>query len=285
MIQEQLQEGAKERVAPPNTRIPNTRMSLYLAAALYLVWVLATYLLEGRIHTLLRPEAMGARLSYALVANVLIGIVGSALVIRFASRTGAVSTVQAGFRGLGHAAIAVVIGAALGLGIYALQGAPTWNPVVLINAYAQVLVGSIAEVLVCWAVIGAIGHSLLRDERGRWVSVIIAALLASVLFGLYHFAHSPPFNTVPLVAFLSVIGLVTSVYFFVSRDVYGTIAFHNFLGITGVIGALEASGNLAVFEHPIIPLLGMAVVAVALLIAAHVLWLNSAAAPKPPRVR
>ena len=39
---------------------PNTRMALTLAIGLYLVWVLATYLLEGRIHTLLRPEDMGA---------------------------------------------------------------------------------------------------------------------------------------------------------------------------------------------------------------------------------
>jgi hypothetical protein len=81
------------------------------------------------------------------------------------------------------------------------------------------------------------------------------------------------------------IGLVTSVFFFVSRDVYGTIAFHNFLGIFGVIGALDASGNLTSFERPIIPLLVMAVIAVALLVAAHILWLNSEAAPTPQRVR
>jgi hypothetical protein len=124
-------------------------MALTLAIGLYLVWVLATYLLEGRIHTLLRPEDMGARLSYALIANILIGIGGSALVIRFLSREDTLPTEQAGFRGLGHAAIAVVVGAVLGFGIYALQGAPTWNPIVLINAYCQVLVGSIAEILVC----------------------------------------------------------------------------------------------------------------------------------------
>src|SRR5918995_1064159 len=67
---------------------PNTRRALSFAIVLYLLWVFATYLLEGRIHTLLRPEAMGARLSYALVANILIGIVGSALVIRVVSRGG-----------------------------------------------------------------------------------------------------------------------------------------------------------------------------------------------------
>src|SRR5215204_2478275 len=170
---------------------PNTRMALSLTISLYLLWVLATYLLEGRIHTLLRPEALGARLSYALVANILIGIGGSALVIRFLSRAGTVSTEQAGFRGLEHATIAVVIGVVLGFAFFALQGAPSWNPIVLINAYAQVLVGSIAEVLVCWAVIGSLSQSVLQEGRGRWVSLIFAAVIASVFFGVYHLAHSP----------------------------------------------------------------------------------------------
>jgi uncharacterized membrane protein (UPF0136 family) len=177
-----------------------------------------------------------------------------------------------------------VIGAALGFAFYALQGAPSWNPMVIINAYAQVFVGSVAEILVCWAVVGSVSQALLQD-RGRWISLILAAIISSILFGIYHFAHSPPFNTVPLVVFLSVIGLVTSAFFFVSRDVYGTIVFHNFLGIFGVIGALEASGNLSSFGHPIIPLLVMAVIAAALLIAAHVLWLNAGATPAPPRVK
>jgi len=259
-------------------------MALTLALGLYLVWVLATYLLEGRIHTFQRPEAVGARLFYALATNVLIGIGASALVIRSLSRAGAISTEQVGFRGLGHAAIAVVIGVALGFAFYALQGAPTWNPIVLINAYAQVLVTTIAEILVCWAVIGSVSQALLQD-RGRWVSLILAAVIASVFFGVYHFAHSPPFNTVPLVVILSVVGLVTSVFFFVSRDVYGTIVFHNFSGILGVIRALEASGNLSIFERPVIPLLIRAVIAVALLVLAHVFLFNSGTAPTPSRVR
>jgi hypothetical protein len=267
----------------PNTRATIT-LSISLSVGLYLVWVLATYLLEGRIHTLLRPEAMGARLTYALVANILIGIGGSALVIRLVSRADTVSAEQAGFRGLAHAVVAVAIGAVLGFALYALQGAPTWNLIVLINAYSQVLVGSIAEIMVCWAVLGSISQALLRD-RGRWVSAIVAAVIASVFFGVYHFAHSPPFNTVALVVFLSGIGLVTSLFFFVSKDAYGTIAFHNFLGILGVIRALEASGNLSAFEGPILALWIMAVVAVALLIVAQVFLINSGATYTPPRVR
>jgi membrane protease YdiL (CAAX protease family) len=190
---------------------------------------------------------------------------------------------QAGFRGLRHAGVAVVVGVALGSVFYLVQGAPSLNPVVVLNAYAQVLVVSAAEVLVCWAVVGSVSESLLQD-RGRWVSAILAAIVASVLFGVYHFAHSPPFKTVGLVL-LTVLGLMTSAFFLVSRDIYGTIAFHNFLGSLEVIRALDASGSLASFERPVVPLLVIAVLAIAALIAAHVLWLNPEAAPTPPRVR
>src|SRR5215207_2275756 len=264
----------------------STWRALVFALALYLLWVLVTYLLEGRILTLQRPEATGARLAYALVANIFIGIGGSALVIRLLSNSGELSARQAGFRGLQHAGVAVVVGVVLGLVIYALQGAPSFNPVVFLNAYAQVLVVSVAEVLVCWAVVGSLSHSLLQAQgQGRWVSVILAAIVASVLFGVYHFAHSPPFNTIGLVVFLTVIGLLTSLFFFVSRDVYGTIAFHNFLGIFGVISALDASGNLASFERPVGSLLVMAVVTIAALIMAHSRLLNQESERTPSRVR
>lgn len=225
---------------------------------------------------------MVARLSYAPVANILIGIGGSALVIRFVSSAGTISTEQAGFRDIRHAAIAVVVGVVLGFAFYALQGAPSRNPIVIINAYAQVLVGTVAEILGYWAVVGSVSQALLQD-RGRCLSLILAAIIASVLFGIYHFAHSPPFNTIPVVLGPSVVGLVASAFFFVSRDVYGT--FHNFLGIFGVLRALDASGNLSALERPVIPLLVMAVVAIAVLIAVHVLWINQGAAPTPPRVR
>jgi hypothetical protein len=246
--------------------------------------VVATYLFEDRILTLQRPEATGARLAYALLANVLIGIGGSVLVVRALSIMGAISPRRVGFQGLGHAVLAVVIGAVLGFGLYAIQGPPTFSPVVIMNAYAQVLVVSVAEVLVCWAVVGSVSESLLQG-RGRRAATILAGLIASVLFGIYHFAHSPPFNTLSFVVLLMVIGLVTSLFYFILRDVYGTIAFHNFAGIFGVIRALESSGNLASFESPVIPLLVVAVVTVALLVAAHTLWLGRSKTPAQQTTR
>ncbi len=60
--------------------------------------------------------------------------------IRLLSNSGAISTWPAGFRGLRHAAVAVVVGVVLRFAIYAVQGAPLFNPVIILNAYAQALV-------------------------------------------------------------------------------------------------------------------------------------------------
>lgn len=248
-------------------------LAVSLSTFVYLAWVIATYLLEGRIETLLRPEATLARFFYALVANLLIGVAGAVWVLRFLSRLGVLSPQRAGFGRLQHALTSVLVGGALGFIFYAVQGPPTFDPMVMANAFAQVLVVSVAEIVVCWAVVGTVAEALLRG-RGRLVSLLGASLVASILFGVYHFAHSPPFDTPGFVLFLTAIGFVTSLFFFTFRDVYGTIIFHNFFGILGVIQALEASGELASFERPVPPLLVMAVVAVALLVATHVLWLG-----------
>lgn len=76
---------------------------------------------------------------------------------------------------------------------------------------------SVAELLVCRSVVGTVSEVLLQG-RGRGAPVVLAAIVASVFFDVYHFAHSPPFNTVGLVLLLTAVGLVTSLYFF-SRDV------------------------------------------------------------------
>ncbi len=58
------------------------------ALAVYLLWVAATWLLEGLPRTLLRPEAPGLRLAYALIANLGIGMLLSFWLIRRHLRAG-----------------------------------------------------------------------------------------------------------------------------------------------------------------------------------------------------
>ncbi len=250
-----------------------------LAAALFLfaAWTLATWVLEGRIDTLLRPEAVVDRAIYAIVANLLIGIAVAMALLRMLIRRGWLTRQSAGFGRFTPSAVRLTTAFALGLALYMLQGAPSLQPVVLLNAFCQVLVVSAAEVMVCWAVVGATVQALL-EPRGRAVSIVGAALAASVLFGLYHFAHSAPFNTPGMVALLSAVGLVTSAFFFIARDIYATIIFHNFLGTFGVVQALAASGKLGTFGVPQPPLLIMAAATVAMLVLSDRVMLRRATA-------
>lgn len=246
---------------------------LGVAIGVYLVWTLATYLLEGRLLTLLRPEATGDRLVYTLVANVLIGTVLAVWMLRPFIASGFISREQAGFQRFGRTVGTILVGGILGFAVFILQNPASTNPIVVANAYAQVLLVSIAEVLVCWAVIGTSVEALTK-RWGKYIGIGSAVIASSVLFGIYHFAHSPPFNTFSMVALLTVVGIGTSLVYFVGRDLYATIVFHNFLGVFGVIGALAEAGQLASLSQLAVPSLVTAFVAVAVLVAVDWLFIR-----------
>jgi hypothetical protein len=224
------------------------------AIALHLAWTAATWWFEGRIGTFLRPDATRDRMVYALAVNLALGVGGGVALLRSWQRRGLLSGAAAGFGAPQRAAAAVPAGFALGLAAYLLQGAPSTEPAVVANAFAQVFVVSAAEVVVCWAVLGAATRSCLAGLGPR-VGAALAAVAASVAFGLYHLAHSAPFDTLPMVALLTVVGLATSAFYFVSRDVAGTVVFHTFLGTFGVVQALAAAGSLQPLRTPQAPLL------------------------------
>ena len=222
---------------------------LIWAFTLFATWMAATWLMEGLPQTLLRPEAVGLRLAYAVGVNIALGIgVGGWVLSRLRSRD-AVTADRTGLAGGIRPLLTVPLGLLLGGGLYALQGAPTWHPIVLANAFAQVLVVSTAEVVVCWAVVGNVVRESFRN-RSTYLGGVTGTLVASILFGVYHFAHSPPFNTLSMVGLLTVVGLLTSAFYFLSRDVWGTVTFHNCLGVYGVVQALERQEALAGFQAP-----------------------------------
>jgi hypothetical protein len=241
------------------------------ALALYVVWTAATYLLEGRRKTFHKPASSNDRLVYAVVANMLIGTIGSVGLIRwFMIQSGAPWPAFAGPR---STALSVAAGLVLGVVLLAVQRPATRDLVILANAYAQTLVVSIAEVLVCWAVVGA-AVALTVANLGTIAAMLIGLLVASILFGVYHFAHTAPFNTLPLVIGLSVVGLATGIFFAISRDVFGTIVFHNFFALKGVADALSRRGLLDQFRRAQPLLIVVALVAVGLLVAARVILLR-----------
>ena len=241
------------------------------AFGLFAVWTLATYLLEARVGTFLRPDPT-SRFMYTLVANVLIGTIGAGLVIRAVVRRADLPHVtRYGVARRRQILVFVPLAAVLAGLFLVSQELPTSDPVILANASAQVLVVSIAEVVVCWAVLGAV----LRNALGSgFVSAGIAVMSAALAFGLYHFAHSPPFNTVAMVLLLSGVGVATGIFFFLGGDLYSTIVLHNAFAMRGVIQALDESGNLDRYASLQLPLLATAIAAVVVLVIADVVLIR-----------
>lgn len=280
-------------VGAGSARLPRSgilrRHAVLEALGLYLAWTFVTYLLEGRPRTLHRPEAATLRLAYALVANLLVGIVAAVWLARRFVEARHATAARLGFGGPRRAAVTVLAAVILGFAVHAVRGPMTTDPIALLNAFAQVLVVSIAEVLVCWvAPLGAFA-ALLRSS-GRAFQLLVPLLVSAILFGAYHYAHSPPFNTLRMVALLSAVGVATGMFFVVSRDVYGTIVFHSVLALVGVIEAMDRTGALASLARPRPSLIAMAAVASITLVLLHRSWLPSGAGgrvgatAKPPPV-
>ncbi|WP_440988935.1 CPBP family intramembrane glutamic endopeptidase [Haloarchaeobius baliensis] len=276
--------GTSASTTPPESqrRRQHALFRAVLAAVgTYLGWTAVTYLLEGRIRTLLRPDAAGDRLVYALVANVLVGTVLALWVARQSVVAGLLTRERLGFASTRRTLVAVLVGGGTGLALFLAQDPASTDPVVLTNAFAQVLTVSIAELVVCWALLGATVEEWLR-RRGVTVAIAtwLALLLSSVAFGLYHVAHSPPFDEPETIATLTVVSLGTGLLFFVGRSLYGALVFHNCMALFGVTRALDASGRLPAFRSLQLPLLATALVSLVVLVAAERLLVPSVAPSK-----
>jgi hypothetical protein len=264
MNQSNQQHEGIQKIDPVSISQP---AAVGIGITLFVLWMLATYLLEGRILTLQRPEAISARIIYTIVANLLIGTIGAVMIVRTFSRSSSIPLMAFGFTSHVRTVVSVIIATIIGVSFLFIQRPPSWNPIILLNGFAQTLVVSIAEVLVCWVVMGVSIASLHIFEKKR-LSITLGLVASAIAFGVYHFAHSPPFNTLRMVALLTIVGLLSGLYFFLSRNVYGTIIFHNFLALKGVTQALADSGRLQAFAQPQVPILLTGIIVVAILIFA-----------------
>jgi len=113
------------------------------------------------------------------------------------------------------------------------------------NVYAQVLTVSIAEIIVCWGVIGVSFEAVTRT-KGRVVSMLIGNSIADYYFGII-FRSQPPFNQIGMVLFLMSSVVYKLIYFM--GGTLRTIVFHIFLSM-GVHQALEKSGHLSAYNQP-----------------------------------
>jgi hypothetical protein len=207
--------------------------------AIYGLWVLATYLLEGLPNLVITIDPT-ARAIYVIVANVFIGTLLVGYMLRRGVGWGLFSREEIGFRCGLCILIAVALAIATGIFIYLLSGAVVFDIMLFLGYLLHVFPTSVAEVLVCWAMIGATTQAILA-RRGQILSLIGGIAAATFFFGIYHFAHSAPFNTIEMVLFLMLPGLATSIFYFAIKDIYATIIFQTFLGMIGVSRAVSVT--------------------------------------------
>ena len=151
----------------------------------------------------------------------------------------------------------------VGLAIFVLRN-PSADAIFALSAFSHVLPVSIAEVMVCWALIGA-GFELHFIYRGKLASCLAGAVAADLFFALYHFTHSPPFNKIQVVLFLLIPGLLTGLVFFLGLDLYATILIQNFLGMAGVARAADVE----YFSQPLYSTYILALAAMLVFVAMH----------------
>lgn len=256
------------------------KKKLIVPIAIYLIWFLATYLLEGRINLLQKPDPLG-RFTYTVIANIAIGTVIAIWLLKPSISSGFLTIKQLGFQSMKRILIVVTIAGIIGFVLFIVQRPVTLDPVVVLNIFAQTLPGSIAEVVVCWAAIGTTFESVAR-HKGRIISIIFGAAIATILFGVYHFAHSPPFNEPETVLFLMYPGILTSVVYFIGRDIYATIIFHNFQALFGVM----MSVNVVSFTQPLYPILILAVISMLIFVISDIFLIRktSLGLPASPKL-
>jgi hypothetical protein len=243
-----------------------------IALSVYAAWVAATYFLEVSINLLLRVDPVG-RITYVAIANIAIGTIVSGLALRHLLKSRFVKAGQIGAdKPASRIAIAMSAAIAGGLALFLLQNPLTVEPVIVFNAFMQVLPVSIAEVMVCWALVGSSFEALDR-RRGRIASILAGAVTASVLFGVYHYAHSPPFNGTGMVLFLMLPSIATVAAYFVLRNIYAAVIVQNFMGIVGVMAGLP---DLEPYRQPMIPIYAMSAASVAALVIMSAMLKRSA---------
>lgn len=221
-----------------------------IAIIVYLVWTIATYLFEGRINLLHRDDPLG-RFEYSVIVNMIIGTVVAILAIKPSIVSGQLSLGQTGFKSAKNTVVLVAVAGTIGFVLFIIQGPASLNPIVISNVFSQTLPTSIAEVVVCLAVVGTSMESFSKNRIGKNLSVIVGIITSTVLFGVYHFAHSEPFNQVNMVLILMLPGLLTSIVYFMGRNIYATIVFHNFQALFGVLASVEITHMLQM-QFPVV---------------------------------
>lgn len=238
---------------------------LLFVPAIFISWVVATYLLEGRLGEAASLDQQ-SRIVYIIVANVAIGTIFASFVLRGLLKRGLLQIHHTGYENFRNSRIKISVSVIVGVIIFVFlgkHGGP--DPLVFANLFFHVISVTIAEVIVCWALIG--NSIRLFPFRQKTIQIISLILISSIVFGIYHFAHSPPYSDPTMVGFLTGIGLVTGIAYFVFKNIYSAILIQNFLGMTGI----SQNVNLVNFSQPLCWVYGLTMVSILALVISYYL--------------
>lgn len=263
-----LSLDAVEKTRPQKYIASSNTKTVLFSLGIYVAWVFATYALEGRINLFHRNDPAG-HLLYTVVANMGIGTGLSFIALRMAVHSEQHTLETMGFRTGLKTILFLTVFSTMGFGIFTLQKSVALNVLVTLNVFLDVLPISIAAVVICWVVIGT-SVEYLSKKGGKSVSLIVAMVTATILFGIYNVAHSAPFNQPKMVLFLMLPGIGTSLVYFLIRELYTAIVFHNFLILAGVMQRI----NLSDMSRPIYPIYGTALVSIALLVGLDIVLMR-----------
>ena len=205
---------------------------LVIPSAVYTVWVVATFLLEGTISLFQHPDAAGI-LQYTLMACILSGMVIPIFCIRVSFMTGAVNMFQIGFRAVRRTVMACALTTLAGYMSVVLFSPFGTDRIAFAETFLILLPTAIASVMVCWVLVGTHIQAFVRSG-GTLISIAAGSLVTAGLFWLTSLAHSPAARIQPALAGFLVLGFSAAVFFFAVRDVYACSIFAA-LGLTFVM--------------------------------------------------
>jgi hypothetical protein len=203
----------------PAMRIATIRL-LIIPIAIYTVWMLETFLLEGSRNLFVHfdPEDL---FLYTLLACIITGIIVPMVCIRKAFISGAVNMFQIGFRSLRRTILTGILTCIFGYGAVIIFSPFGTDRLMFANAFLLLLPGAIASVMICWVLIGTHIQAFIRSG-GAIISLLLGIIVTAMLFGMIPFSSFPTFMQQNTFLLFVGIGTITGLFFFAVRDVYAT---------------------------------------------------------------
>ena len=215
---------------------------------------------------------------YPIVFFIGIGVILPAIALGRTVRRDSAATrplgVALGWRDALAVLAALAIGCALAAGPLGPIFAQPGGVERIATLFAQLLVASIAEVMLFLGTTGMMLDALFAVRRD-WRSGLLLVVVSSLLFGIFHFTYPAPWNTLANAATVTVVWIGVSTLFVVTRSLVAAALLDNMMATVGF-----ATRDLTLSLPPVMGLL-LALLAIAAFVAAFALGRRTATGASP----